>query len=89
MLAGASLIDGSPHGCSSKNESQREQIRATHIFHQHSKLSICLKLQIFSHFSKRTKSGEWTHRPIGEVAAGLQLRMLGVAVDHHPLEVKL
>lgn len=30
-----------------------------------------------------------THRSAGNIAAGLQLRVFGIAIKHHPLEVKL
>lgn len=30
-----------------------------------------------------------THRPVGQITAGLQLCMLGITVNHHPLEVEL
>lgn len=30
-----------------------------------------------------------THRSVGYITAGFQLCMLGITVNHHPLEVKL
>lgn len=30
-----------------------------------------------------------THRSVGQITAGFQLCVLGVTVNHHPLEIKL